>query len=115
MNCLWVWILTFISESMECLLKFSNAWRKISLADDSLVGLCGEENLEPPPAQFLSYSKLILISIFRQELSMVSPEFAKMGYPGTDVAQFLGVMTSSLNRLAASEQLPDLNRYLKML
>jgi hypothetical protein len=34
---------------------------------------------------------------------------------GAEVARFLGVTTSSVNRLAASEELPDLNRYLKML
>jgi hypothetical protein len=39
----------------------------------------------------------------------------KMGYSGAEVARFLGVTTSSVNRLAASEELPDLNRYLKML
>jgi len=35
----------------------------------------------------------------------------KMGYPGAEVARFLGVTTSAVNRLAASEELPDLDRY----
>ena len=38
----------------------------------------------------------------------------KMGYPGAEVARFLGVTTSSVNRLAASEEMPDLRKYLKM-
>jgi len=37
----------------------------------------------------------------------------KMGYPGAEVARFLGVTTSSVNRLL--EEMPDLRRYLKML
>jgi len=38
----------------------------------------------------------------------------KMGYPGAEVARFLGVTTSSVNRLAASEETPDLRKYLNM-
>ena len=38
----------------------------------------------------------------------------KMGHPGAEVARFLGVTTSSVNRLAASEETPDLRKYLKM-
>ncbi|MBM4340074.1 MAG: hypothetical protein FJ110_11050 [Deltaproteobacteria bacterium] len=39
----------------------------------------------------------------------------KMGYPGAAVARFLGVTTSSVNRLAATEEMPELKKYLKML
>jgi len=38
-----------------------------------------------------------------------------MGYPGAAVARFLGVTTSSVNRLAAMEEMPGLRKYLKML
>ena len=38
----------------------------------------------------------------------------KMGYPGADVARFLGVTTSSVNRLAASGETRDIARYLNM-
>ena len=38
----------------------------------------------------------------------------KMGYPGAEVARFLGVTTSSVNRLAASEEMTDLTKYLDM-
>jgi len=38
----------------------------------------------------------------------------KMGYPGAEVARFLGVTTSSVNRLAASQETPDLRKDLKM-
>ena len=38
----------------------------------------------------------------------------KMGYPGAEVARFLGVSTSSVNRLAASEETPDMRKYLKL-
>lgn len=38
----------------------------------------------------------------------------KMGYPGAEVARFLGVTTSSVNRLAVSEEVLDLKKYLKL-
>ncbi len=38
----------------------------------------------------------------------------KMGYPGAEVARFLGVTTSSVNRLVASEEVPNLTKYLKL-
>ena len=36
-------------------------------------------------------------------------------YSGAGVARFLGVTTSSVNRLAASEEMPEVKRYLKAL
>ncbi len=39
----------------------------------------------------------------------------RMGYPGAEVARFLGVTTSSVNRLAVSEEVPHLKKYLKLL
>lgn len=38
-----------------------------------------------------------------------------MGYSGAEVARFLGVTTSSVNRLAVSEELPESKRFLKAL
>ena len=38
----------------------------------------------------------------------------RMGYPGAEVARYLGVTTSSVNRLAVSEEVGDLTRYLKL-
>ena len=38
----------------------------------------------------------------------------KIGYPGAEVARYLGITTSSVNRLAVSEAIPDLKNYLKM-
>jgi putative transposase len=37
----------------------------------------------------------------------------KMGYPGAEVARFLGVTTSSVNRLAVSKEVANLKKYLK--
>ena len=34
----------------------------------------------------------------------------KMGYSGADVARFLGVTTSAVNRLADSAKLPDIEK-----
>ena len=36
----------------------------------------------------------------------------KMGYSGADVARFLGINTSVVNRLAVSDELPELEKYL---
>ena len=38
----------------------------------------------------------------------------KMGYAGAEVARFLGVTTSSVNRLVVSEEVSDLKKYLKL-
>jgi hypothetical protein len=38
----------------------------------------------------------------------------RMGYPGAEVARFLGVTTSSVNRLAVSEDVASLKKYLKL-
>jgi putative transposase len=45
----------------------------------------------------------------RRLLSQIAVK--KMGYSGAEVARFLGVTTSGVNRLAASKELPDLGRY----
>jgi len=36
----------------------------------------------------------------------------KMGYSGADVARFLGITTSAVNRLAVSDELPELEKYI---
>ena len=36
----------------------------------------------------------------------------KMGYSGAEVARFLGVTTSAVNRLANTEELSDVGRYI---
>ena len=38
-----------------------------------------------------------------------------MGYPWAEVARFLGVTTSAVNRLAVSEELPEVLKYLNAL
>jgi hypothetical protein len=37
---------------------------------------------------------------------------AKMGYPGAEVTRYLGVTTSSVNRLPIADEMPDLQKYL---
>ena len=36
----------------------------------------------------------------------------KMGYSGADVARFLGINTSAVNRLAVSNKLPEVEKYI---
>jgi len=38
----------------------------------------------------------------------------RMGYPGAEVARYLGVTTSAVNRLVVSEEVGDLEKYLKL-
>lgn len=38
----------------------------------------------------------------------------RMGYPGAAAARFLGVTTSSVNRLAATEELPEVSQIVNM-
>jgi len=35
----------------------------------------------------------------------------KMGYSGADVARFLGITTSAVNRLAISDEVPEVEKY----
>jgi predicted transcriptional regulator len=35
----------------------------------------------------------------------------KMGYSGADVARFLGITTSAVNRLAVSDEVPEVEKY----
>jgi hypothetical protein len=37
-----------------------------------------------------------------------------MGYPGAEVARFLRVTTSAVNRLVVSEEAANLTKYLKL-
>ncbi|MFH1625290.1 MAG: hypothetical protein ABID54_09085 [Pseudomonadota bacterium] len=39
----------------------------------------------------------------------------KMGYSGAEVTRFLGITTSAANRLASSEELPQLEGYIRLL
>lgn len=38
----------------------------------------------------------------------------RMGYSGAEVARYLGVTTSAVNRLALSKEVPELQEYLKL-
>jgi hypothetical protein len=38
--------------------------------------------------------------------------FLNMGYPGVDMARFLGISKSAVNRLANSEEIPEIEKYL---
>ena len=35
----------------------------------------------------------------------------KMGYSGADVARFIGIKTCAVNRLAVSDELPEVGKY----
>ena len=39
----------------------------------------------------------------------------KLGYSGAEVARYLGITTSAVNRMANAEELPDVGRYTKLL
>jgi len=38
----------------------------------------------------------------------------RLGYSGAEVARYLGVTTSAVNRMANAEELPNVKRYIKL-
>jgi hypothetical protein len=38
----------------------------------------------------------------------------KVGYPGAEVARFLGVTTSAVNKAASSAEVSEIGKYLKL-
>ena len=51
-------------------------------------------------------------SVVRSRRIFCQVAVKRMGYSGADVARFLGINTSAVNRLAASEELPEIIEYL---
>ena len=70
--------------------------------------VCEGEGIEETELRSGSRKKEVVKSrrIFAQIAVM------KMGYSGADVARFLGITTSAVNRLAVSDELPEVEKYL---
>jgi len=69
--------------------------------------ICGNEGVEKE--DLLNRSKKKGIVKCRRIFCQIAVK--KMGYSGADVARFLGVTTSAVNRLAVSEKLMDIEKY----
>ena len=57
-----------------------------------------------------SGSRKRTITMARRLFSQIAVK--KMGYSGAEVARFLGVTTSAVNRLAATDEMPDVAKYI---
>jgi len=81
---------------------------KISDLPSLATRVCGREGVDEAD----------LRSVFRQRKVVKTRRIfcqiavRKMGYSGADVARFLGINTSSVNRLAVSDELPEIEKYL---
>jgi len=93
------------SQKKDCV----NVRLKNEIMDlESLVNkICDNEVVEKE--ELLTGSKKKRVVKCRKILCQIAVK--KMGYSGADVARFLGVTTSAVNRLAVSEKLPDVEKY----
>jgi len=70
----------------------------------------------PKPYNIINISRFQLICLWtsRFTLDRIFCQVAvrKMGYSGADVARFLGINTSAVNRLAVSDELPEVMKYI---
>jgi len=69
---------------------------------ERLAGLCGADALNVYSWAFLSNHFHLLVRTGNQPLSN----------SGADVARFLGINTSAVNRLAVSDELPGVEKYI---
>ena len=70
--------------------------------------ICNTEGIEKE--ELLSGSKKKEIVKCRKIICQMAVK--KMGYSGADIARYLGVTTSAVNRLTVSEELSDIEKYM---
>jgi hypothetical protein len=99
-----------LSEAEEREKETLRLWRKVpalvSLAENIIKGEGIEES------EFCSGTRKKKVAKARKVFCQLA--VGRMGYPGAEVARYLGVTTSSVNRLAVSKEAADLKKYLKM-
>ena len=69
--------------------------------------ICEGEGIEEAELRSGSRKKAVVKS--RRIFSQIAVK--KMGYSGADVARFLGITTSAVNRLAVSDEVPEMEKY----
>jgi len=95
---------TDVEEKTKETLRLNN---KITDLSSLTNKICGNEGVEKE--ELLSGSKKKGIVKCRKIFCQIAVK--KMGYSGADVARFLGVTTSAVNRLAVSEKFPEIEKY----
>jgi putative transposase len=81
---------------------------KLSDLPSLATKLCEREGIVEAELRSGSRKKAVVQS--RRIFSQIAVR--KMGYSGADVARFLGITTSAVNRLAVSDELPEEEKYL---
>jgi len=71
-------------------------------------GICDEEGVEISELRSGARKKSVVRS--RKIFCQIAKK--NLGYSGAEVARYLGVTTSAVNRLAMADELPDLDKYL---
>ena len=81
---------------------------KISDLPSLAMEVCEEEGVDE--AELRSGLRKREVVKSRRIFSQIAVK--KMGYSGADVARFLGINTSAVNRLAVSDELPEVEKYI---
>ena len=93
-----------VEEKMKETLRLNSKITDLSSLSDKI---CANEGIEKE--KLLNRSKKKGVVKCRRIFCQIAVN--KMGYSGADVARFLGVTTSAVNRLAVSEKLMDVDKY----
>jgi putative transposase len=96
--------ITDVEEKTKETLRLNN---KITDLSSLANRICGNEAVEK--GELLTGSKKTGVVKCRKIFCQIAVK--KMGYSGADVARFLGVTTSAVNRLAISEKFPEIEKY----
>ena len=81
---------------------------KISDLPSLALEVCEGEGVDEPELRSALRKRQVVKS--RRVFCQIAVK--KMGYSGADVARFLGINTSAVNRLAVSDELPEVEKYI---
>jgi putative transposase len=95
---------TDVEEKAKETLRLNN---KITDLSSLAIKICGNEGVEKE--ELLTGSKKLGVVKCRKLFCQIA--IKEMGYSGADVARFLGVTTSAVNRLAVSKKLIEIEKY----
>ena len=101
-------ILSEVEEREKETLRLSA--RKIDLAD-LLAKICEVENMDEWHVRSGSRQRAVVWG--RKLLSQIA--IRKLRYSGAEVARYLGISTSAVNKMANLEELPEVKSYIKLL
>jgi REP element-mobilizing transposase RayT len=97
-----------ISEAEEKAKETLRLTLKISDLPSLAMQVCEEEGVDEAALR----SGLRKRDVVKSRRIFCQIAVRKMGYSGADVARFLGINTSAVNRLAVSDELPEVMKYI---